>query len=214
MEMAPSLAIAAAALATCQCLMKPRLIRGSNFVFPSWVPDWMYCSHNPKAVSDAVSASPLFGALCFCYCLAGVAEIAVWYGVEGAQTHPQLLSGEYPFVMEGCLLLLQGFLSHMADYQHVGDDASLYHGWDRLLAWPLTITQIYKCYLMASQPTSWPSLVLAYNAIMGVGMYCRYRSWGARLGGDAPGYIYWHCGWHTVIPLGAALHHTLITVLI
>ena len=87
---------------------------------------------------------------------------------------------------------------------------SLWHGADRLLAWPLTILQIVKVYLMMTDgSSSWgPSAV--YLAIVVVALACRWQSRRARLSNDAPGYVRWHSLWHVTMPLGAVCHASAV----
>ena len=118
--------------------------------------------------------------------------------------------GWIPWRAYGLSIALNGFVSYMGDVEAWGRE-SRWKDVDILLASCNMVFALFLLLLEYVGPMSFPSeppIAFAIGILASV--LCKRKAVWALDHGDRDGFIFWHTGWHTFLPLGAVVAQLLL----
>lgn len=175
--------------------------------------DWALCLRNarlrsgePQSHPDVVAWAPLvwehgyYRWSCWSYSVLGVLVVLL---------HTRALSPYcpwFPWRVMGCTLMLQGYLSYMADVVRWGR-SGFFQVADALLATLHTLVQMGFIVFQALDWSSWPPDVVVFYAVgIFVALFSKVRSTHYSTSErDATKFFIWHTAWHLSLPLAALI---------
>lgn len=161
-----------------------------------------------KIVVEPIGLRPIVMRSHF-YCISSIAYSLAGLQVLVSSSKLKIVSNFFPWQTFGCLLMLQGIVSYLADVKTWGV-RSMWKFIDKLLATGLTICCVIlaSAHMCAQLCLEW-SYGVTFAAAIVVALECKRRSSKALLTicsepaalCELNAYLFWHTAWHVSLPV-------------
>lgn len=152
-----------------------------------------------KAWTKAIQSHKWYGRSCWLYTALGL--YLIMYNDSVFRPY----SPHFPWTTMSVALIINGYLSFMADVATWGERHSLFKMLDIVSASILTAIQTLHLVMHMLGLAHWPPQVIYFFVCVFVfAIYVKRQSTKAlKAGISADAYIYWHVWWHLSLPAGA-----------